>query len=617
MPDSPRTRIGFENQNVQTSTPSTGVSHVLARTTKGNFNDPSQVVSNLAQFKSLFGSEIVPDGSISNIEQALLGGSKLRICRVPGEGIAKAVAVSAVYDPADGVITTDDGEVIVGEIGDAFTVWLIQPSTNPSPITLKFSIAVRTKEYTSYPNKLFRVKMAANGYLTLELYGNIYRYTDVNATNLIESIPLFLCKTSLVGNKHIISDVDFTRVKNLLDNTLSDNLEFVLDLVHTSKITHNPSGDVDEPISSNTEFLSLLNSLQPTFKKGEFQAGYTDDNEAGPVFGADGLIYMFDGGSIGTEPTSASWLKSMDYLRDYNEAYQISCSHLHQHLTPAEALVVHKGFADFVNDAQEVVYYIDIPKYNTLGKACTYLELIEWVSGVILVIGYSQYVAYFGGGWKYYNNRGVLKDCDNLGTVLGLGDSSASSFGPWFHFSGSNRGIVNRSIGPVSPNYGAPSNYAKINALAKSYVNISVIKDTRTQGKQAMLYHNFTSQLLDNSNKYLGITRLNLYLKKTLRPILDSYIEEPNTFPTWKSLFYKVKPELDKLVGSAYTTYEWMGDQFATSYADLEINTEANVRLGKYSAKLRYEDIIAMQEINLLISIDQVTGQTSVELVNK
>ena len=40
MPNTPRVEFNFQNNNVQQSVPLLGVSHVMARTTKGPFNQP-------------------------------------------------------------------------------------------------------------------------------------------------------------------------------------------------------------------------------------------------------------------------------------------------------------------------------------------------------------------------------------------------------------------------------------------------------------------------------------------------------------------------------------------------------------------------------------------------
>ena len=49
MPNTPRVQFNFENNNVQNSTPLLGVSHVVARTTKGPFNSPDKVFNTYSE----------------------------------------------------------------------------------------------------------------------------------------------------------------------------------------------------------------------------------------------------------------------------------------------------------------------------------------------------------------------------------------------------------------------------------------------------------------------------------------------------------------------------------------------------------------------------------------
>ena len=144
-------------------------------------------------------------------------------------------------------------------------------------------------------------------------------------------------------------------------------------------------------------------------------------------------------------------------------------------------------------------------------------------------------------------------------------------------------------------------------------MNLFVIKDTQSAGKRTMLWHNFTSNPINNSEKFISIVNLNLYLKKNIRPILEGKLEEPNTFSTWKDIYYQVKPILDDLVNrNAMLEPVWNGDQNAQSYADLQVNTEEEVRAGKYHAVLSYRDIVTMQEVSLDIVI--VASERSVNI---
>ena len=61
MPNTPSINFNFENRNVQASVPLLGVSHVLARTTKGQFNKPDEIIGSWNKFQEIYGDEIVPD----------------------------------------------------------------------------------------------------------------------------------------------------------------------------------------------------------------------------------------------------------------------------------------------------------------------------------------------------------------------------------------------------------------------------------------------------------------------------------------------------------------------------------------------------------------------------
>ena len=398
-PSSPQVTIDFTNNNVYPSVPLLGVSHIVAVTEEGPYNDPSDLIYNIGQFRSKFGSETLPDGSISNIEIALRMGSILRISRV--------------------------------------------------------------------------------------------------------------------------------------DNTTP------LDLTK-----------------------------------------------------------------------SEAWIKALEAFGEYSDAYQLACSGINQHIiTSTELDKVHIAAADMVDKSKEVIYYIEVPKFKTGVEPNDDVSMVEWATALIAKVKNSPYIALFGGGWKYYDTQGVLKDCDTIGTVIGLGDASASSFGPWASFAGQNRGLVTDARGLVIKNYGSPFNYPKLDNLAKSYINVSVIKDTKNYGKQPMLWHNFTTSLGDTSERYLGVVRLILYLKKILRPVLESYLEEPNTFSTWWALFKEVEPKLKGLKDrQALVEYEWIGDQYATNFNELTVNNEADVRIGKYVAVLKFKEIVALQDIHLNLSIDATSS---------
>lgn len=582
MSKSPSVVFKFENNNVQQTTPLLGVSCFLARTEKGPYDDPSELITSFSQFQRIFGKEIVPDGSVSNIEKALVGGSKLRIIRVLGAG-AKKGTITKAEDSR--VLEEDEIELasaIPGEVQASEVMKFISGDTNVS-----FGLVTKGYGDPIGSGKTFKVGFSKS---VNTIFYNIY---DANGS-ILESGPVITYKTKNAQNK---TSVDYLALSNFASNSAYLEPKMV---TTTNKIK---------------SFENLVAWLQTSIDQTEnlltIQVGGKEANTTEIMF--NGTL-----GTAGADPTADEWIASLDLVKDYTDVYQLACSHIHQHLkTDPDVLKVHKAAKDMCAELQEYTYYIEVPKYTTHYSGGTQprnkQSIITWINECLNSIGNSRYAAYFAGGIKYYNEFGLLTNSDILGTIFGLGDTSASNYGPWKSFAGMNRGVIYDGQGPVSPNYGSDSRYNELNELAQMYANMIVIKDTPSSGKQTMLWHCFSSQVKQDSERFLSIVRLNLYLKKTLRPILNKYLEEPNIWGTWKNIYLEVKPILDNLVDeNAMSEYIWMGDQDAGSYSELSVNNEADVRQGKYKVILKYKDIVPMQEITINIVIDAASKSVNI-----
>lgn len=591
MPNSPSVKFEFENRNVQQTTPMLGVSCVLARTTKGPYDDPSEIINSFSHFQRVFGSEIVPDGSVSNIEKAFMGGSKLRVIRVLGKGATKGVISVAAARGARTTRSSEEESSSVTETSEEASPKSLFKFTSGST-TVGFGLVTKGYGDPIGSAETFNVKVYKQA--------NTIYYQVVSANGqVLEQGPIITYKTA--------DTVNNTSVDYLALSAFAKNSEYLVPVL-TEKT---------ENIKSWNNFIKwLTDDVDGTRNPIDIKLN-------GAAITADGVKLNGTIGSAGSTPTADEWIASLGFVKDYVDVYQIFCSHIDQHLeASADVLKVHKAAVDMVKELQEYTYYIEVPKYTThytQGDQPRDLKsIISWIQTCLGTVGNSKYVAYFGGGIKYYNADGNLVDSDVLGTIAGLGDASASQFGPWKSFAGMNRGIIYDGNGPVCPNYGSPSRTKELNELAQNYANIICIKDVPNQGKQTLLWHCFSSQVKQDSERFLAIVRLNLYLKKNLRPILEKYLEEPNIWNTWNKIYLEVKPMLDNLVDEdAMSEYTWMGDQDANSYNDLSVNNEADVRQGKYKAILKFKDIVPMQEITMGIYIDQASKSVSVQDINE
>ena len=78
-------------------------------------------------------------------------------------------------------------------------------------------------------------------------------------------------------------------------------------------------------------------------------------------------------------------------------------------------------------------------------------------------------------------------------------------------------------------------------------------------------------------------------------------------------MYYEGKEVMDDLVNrQAMSEYTWIGDQDATSYDDLQVNNEADVRQGKYHLVIKYKDIVPLQEITVDVVIDAANNSVNI-----
>lgn len=628
MPNTPSINFNFENRNVQASVPLLGVSHVLARTTKGQFNKPDEIIGSWNKFQEIYGDEIVPDGSISNIKKAFELGSKLRISRVAGsgevsQGTGKVINLFDDSPSADG----------------AYTFQIILNNPDDTTQTYTIGINIKTKEAGSaivdntgyglnrnFYLKLYKASSPSNKYY-------LQQFTAYNKSGEDSSTVINIPTENILANNLIFSSAGEGQTPFIEPSVFQDfvnnapNLELSVNLEGS---TTNSSGtgidSTDTMLSKLKEqgingVINYLISCQNWngYIVAPFYTYETDswEKHTNDKLGDTPSYVIINEGKNGGDSDVSTWVDAYNAIRGYNDGYQLILSHVHQHIKN-DYTEAYKQIADDVKAKFEIVLYVEVPKYKAgTFEAQQQPEIVSSLKTLIPTVGQAKNICYYAGGIKYYDANGSLQNCDVLGSVIGLGDSSASNYGPYRSFSGMNRGIIPDALGPVTDNLGGPGMIEELQELAEWYCNLFVIKDTSTQGKRTMLWHGFTSNPKSDSEKFLSIVRLNLYIKKNLRPILERYIEEPNNWVTWKNIYLEGRVIMDDLVDNqAITSYEWIGDQYATSYDDLQVNNEADVRQGKYHLVLKYKDIVPLQEITVDIIIDSATQDISINTEN-
>lgn len=218
----------------------------------------------------------------------------------------------------------------------------------------------------------------------------------------------------------------------------------------------------------------------------------------------------------------------------------------------------------------------------------------------------SQYMGTIGGGAKFSDLvNGGVKSQHATGELLGIIAKSHSINGVWMSPTNQNRGKFPTAVGVVN-NYGSPNQLASLNILSNLGVNMVVQRNG-----SIMLWDFYSMGSASNNEKFLTVVLTKIYLKKTLIPFLEGFLGEPNIPATWNTMYHGAKAFLDKLIGKAFNSYSWDGDQFAPSTTVLTYNDPTDVGQGKYKIQLKANLVVPMVEITLNFVIENNAIQTS------
>jgi hypothetical protein len=281
-------------------------------------------------------------------------------------------------------------------------------------------------------------------------------------------------------------------------------------------------------------------------------------------------------------------------FNDYDDAYILAAPSINETVLagfPAAA-------SGYVTTRGDLIYL-----YHLDNGSTTTTTIGSEISGLGLS---SKFFGIIGGGAKFVNTfSGGLKSMEALGELLGVITTSFRKNGVWASPTNRVNGKLPTAAGVVN-NFGSPASIADLNLLANTGANMVILRYG-----DIMLWDFYSMANGESPEKFLTTVLTQIYLKKALKPFLEGFLNRPNTPETWLNIYYGVKPFLDNLLGKAFNTYAWEGDQFATGLGNLSINDPVLVGQGKYKAQLRVTMVVPMVEFTL----DFVMENNSVQIV--
>jgi hypothetical protein len=242
--------------------------------------------------------------------------------------------------------------------------------------------------------------------------------------------------------------------------------------------------------------------------------------------------------------------------------------------------------------------------YATSRKDLRYYASIETSddSNTIITtrktLPYSRYISYSSGGWEIIHpNTGVLYNISEISHFIANGVNTISQDGWWFSFSGPDKPVSN-VLKPVN-NYGSKAKFTELDQLNRNQVNMAINRNGLN-----MFWGNFSGQRENTHTKFISTNNLIIFMGKSLIPIMESFIEKPLDIPLFRTIYYTVKPFLNRLVtGRAIFDYQWVGDQNVNTIQEVTVNTPEDIQMGKYKVRLPITRINPLQEFELTIEL--------------
>ena len=297
--------------------------------------------------------------------------------------------------------------------------------------------------------------------------------------------------------------------------------------------------------------------------------------------GSDSVTPINSVDMIGSS-ASATGLYAFD---EYEDSLQIF------YLLPAIPSTVHVAANAYAANRDDLQYWLFLSAESKTKEAMI-------VERALLNIN-DKHTNIFTGYIKVTHPKtGIVVEQHALADIAGLAAQSDTNYGTHFSFSGNKRGILKNVLG-VAFNFGTAGRFNELNELAQNQINTVINRDS-----QIKLWGSCTSLKEDTQERFINVVRATMSIKKSLRPILEDYLEEPNDMSSWKLMYYQVKPYLDELVTKrALFSYRWEGDQNANSLQDLVTNDPADITNGKYKVRLFLSFIASMQEIEVTLTL--------------
>jgi phage tail sheath protein FI len=278
------------------------------------------------------------------------------------------------------------------------------------------------------------------------------------------------------------------------------------------------------------------------------------------------------GGTDGSGLTAAAYSSALSAFNPYDDGIVTIAPQ--EFALSADNDLLTEALFSYASGRQDLVAVASVPKSITTAAA-----VITYVNPGLTLPANPKFCVLTYGGVKVLDDTTVA----NISEVADVVAMMVKLYNkaPWLSPSGPSQGVLSGVNGVVN-NFGTAATAADRELMTNEGINPVIYRNN-----QVVLWNAYTMADEASQEKFLSVIFLEIYIRKTLIPTVEKFLSQPNEFQTWLSLYYNVKPFLDDLIQArAFFSYEWKGDQFATSLSDLQVNDADDVQNGEYKAIL-------------------------------
>lgn len=202
-------------------------------------------------------------------------------------------------------------------------------------------------------------------------------------------------------------------------------------------------------------------------------------------------------------------------------------------------------------------------------------------------------------------------DIHVIGDILGVFASRDNNFKEWFAAAGNKRGRLFNNLGVVY-NVGVPARRDEANAMDRN--GVEPVIDHESFG--TVFWGNSTLQKKSTLLSHANVAELIVYLNRTIKPLAQESLFDPNDIATWKDIYRRVDALMAFIKAErGVFDYAYQGDQDIDDVSEAQINDSNSIALGVYKFNLFVQPTPALKYVGVTVTVTN-TG-VSLAVINE